>query len=645
MNKLLFSIVLFILVPGQFLSAQDFDFGKVSLEEVREKQHPVEPEAEAAWLYRKRETYFLTVGGGIQQYTEVHNRLKVYTKEGFDYATIELILLNDAEKLGGLKAYSYNEEDGNLKEMKLDKDQVFTEEYNKNFKKVKFALPEVKEGTVIEYKYKISSDFITRINPFAFQFGIPVNKLSYRFSAPDFMQFKPQYRGYLGIFPNQTSAYNAGIGQNVNIHEYDRENIPSLKVESFVDNINNYRAAAMYELNIVNIPGKYYKSYSQTWNDVTKSIYDYDEFGSELKKNGYFNEDLNRALQGATTSEEKVSRIFNFVRDKMTWNEYFGYWCDLGVRKAYKENTGNVADINLMLTAMLRHAGLKANPVLTSTKSHGIPLFPTTDGFNYVICHVELPGKSILLDATDKHALPNVLPLRSLNWNGRLVREDGTSADIDLSAPQQAAKMVTLMVDLKEDGSLEGMMRQQLTHHEAYRFRQNHLNKSEDLYLEEMENKLSGILIGEYSRDNMEDHKMPLVESFKFTQETTAEFSGNKMLLSPMLFFAEDENPFKLEKREFPVDFLYPKITRIMVNLNIPENFTIEHLPESTAVLLPDNLGKFTFNVAVNGSRIQLVVSSEINTDIVPADYYEALRSFFDLMVKKETEKIVLVKV
>jgi hypothetical protein len=63
-----------------------------------------------------------------------------------------------------------------------------------------------------------------------------------------------------------------------------------------------------------------------------------------------------------------------YVKANVIWNNY-GYSCD-GVKTAYKKiKLGNVAS-NLMLTAMLRYAGLTANPVLVSTRSNGIALFP-----------------------------------------------------------------------------------------------------------------------------------------------------------------------------------------------------------------------------------------------------------------------------
>ena len=91
--------------------------------------------------------------------------------------------------------------------------------------------------------------------------------------------------------------------------------------------------------------------------------------------------------------------IFQYVKSKMNWDGYTGVGCSQGVRKAYKEGTGNVAEINLMLIAMFKYAGLNANPILVSTRSHGIPLFPTRNGFNYVVAGLEIQNDLILFDA------------------------------------------------------------------------------------------------------------------------------------------------------------------------------------------------------------------------------------------------------
>lgn len=148
-----------------------------------------------------------------------------------------------------------------------------------------------------------------------------------------------------------------------------------------------------------------------------------------------------------------------------------------------------MGEINLMLTAMLRYAGIDANPVLISTRSNGIALFPSRDAFDYVISAVEIEEALILLDATEAYATPNVIPLRDINWNGRLIRKDGTSANVSLF-PKLASKEVTNMaITLKPDGTVNGKIRKQVTEQLALSFREKYIGKTNDAYLEELENK------------------------------------------------------------------------------------------------------------------------------------------------------------
>src|SRR5690606_1550977 len=153
---------------------------------------------------------------------------------------------------------------------------------------------------------------------------------------------------------------------------------------------------------------------------------------------------------------EKILTILNHVKSNVKWDKYYGYSCDKGVRKAYQEKSGNVAEVNLMLTAMLRYAGLTANPVLVSTRSNGVALFPNRTAYNYVIAAVETEKGYILLDASDKFSVPNVLPLRALNWYGRLIRKDGTSEEIDLMPKKPSSDIVFMNYSIDAEGKVAG---------------------------------------------------------------------------------------------------------------------------------------------------------------------------------------------
>ncbi len=668
-------VIIVLLFTCQIVLSQDYGFGKVSKEELEEKFNPMDSSANAAYLYKERKTYFQYLEGeGFMLFTDIHERIKIYNQEGFHYATksINLYKSNSTlETVSNLKAYTYNLIDGKIEETKLKKDGIFKTEKNKFINETKLTMPNIKEGCVVELRYKVKSPFYQNVDEFIFQHEIPVKKLKARFEAPEYFVFKLNVKGFLSIAPKKESKNDKivfthksrrggdGSGSATTkttysssnltfvkyISSYNVDNIPALKEEPYVNNINNYRASAKYELSYVKYPQEPIKYYTTTWEDVVKTIYEDSRFGAELNKSGYYGKDIDALIGTISDPVGRIGLIYDFVKSKVKWNSYTGKYTDGGVRKAYKEQVGNVAEINLMLTSMLRYAGLDANPVLVSTRRNGIPLFPTREGYNYVISSVQLPQGVILLDATNKYGAPNILPSRTLNWEGRIIRKDGSSSLINLYPKKKSTSSVSVMVSLNENGDIEGGIRTVKTDHKAMQYRVSYLETNKDQFLEDLENDYEGLEISEFNVKNAEDLSKPILESYKFVKESQADVIGDKIYFSPLFFLRSKENPFKLEKREFPVDFGYPSKSTSRIVVNLPEGFKIESLPESSAVALPDNLGVFKFNISGSGSKIQLILDAEINVPIVSPVYYDTLKEFFKQMVAKENEQIVLTKV
>ena len=665
-------LLIFLLVfsLGITVFAQNYDFGNVSKEELNEKYNPLDSSANATYLYKYRRTYYnYTQNQGFQLITDVHERIKIYNQEGFDYATKSILLYRDnsaREKVNNLKAYTYNLIDNKIENVKLKKDGVFDTEKSSYYNETKFTMPNVKEGSVIEYQYKLVSPFYTNVDEFKFQHDIPIKKLTAKFEVPEYFNFKVSSKGFLQVIPKTISkrdkiifndkerVYNgrtvstkfssSNLDFTKNISTYDMDNIPSLKDEPYVNNIDNYRASVKYEISYVKFPNSPIDYYSTTWEDVVKTIYKNPNFGEELNKTGYYENDIDALVSGEQDPLKKIVLIFNFVKSKVKWNEYYGKYTDEGVRKAYKDQVGNVAEINLMLTSMLRYVGLNANPVLVSTRKNGIPLFPTREGYNYVVSCVEMPEGTILLDATSKYSSPNVLPYRALNWDGRIITKDGNSTLINLYPKANSKNTITLMAKLGKEGDIDGNYRVIKTNHNALSYRGQYNDIDEDAFLEKLENKYGGLEITEFKVTNAKDLSKPVTETYKFVKESQADIIGNKIYFSPLFFLATKENPFKLEKREFPVDFGYPSESVYRVIINLPEGYKVESIPETTAFALPNNLGSFKYDINQNGTTISLYISTEINQAIISSMYYNALKEYFKLLIEKENEQIVLTK-
>lgn len=653
-------------------TAQEFKLGKVSVAELEQKVHPKDSSAAAAILYKKgTSTIEYNQNEGFVLITKVDTRIKIYKMVGYDWANQSVTYYignNDSrEKVDFSEVSTFNLVNGKIEKTKLKSDGIFNEEVNKYRARKKITMPNVKEGSVLEYSYTVKSPNVEMVREWAFQTSIPVNYSEYVTYIPEYYIFNVRQKGYVfpkvtsekrtksiiftnkersgGFLAVKTSYSTDNVDYLENQTTYVAENLPAMKEESYVNNIDNYTSSLEQELSMVKFPNNSIKTFSTDWNSVVKTIYDYDGFGSELNKTGYFEEDLKTLLTGLNTADEKMMAILNHVKSRITWDEYNSYSCDKGVKKAYQEKTGNAAEINLMLTAMLRFAGLTANPVLVSTRSNGIPLFPNRTAFNYVIAAIETADGNILLDATDKFSIPNILPLRTLNWNGRLIRKDGTSETVDLMPKKLSNDNVFISYSIDPEGKINGKVRRHCTDFNAMIMRENFSSLKEDAYLEKLENENNKIEISEYKRTNEKEVLLPTMETFSFKGDDLTEVIGGKIYITPMLFFANTENYFKQEVREYPVDFSFPFSDKYNITIQIPEGFEVETVPIPVILTMEDNLGAFKFNIVVNGSSLQLSVAHQINEAIVTAGKYDMLKEYYKTMVAKETEKIVLKRI
>jgi hypothetical protein len=654
-------------------NAQEFKLGKVSIAELEQKVHPSDTGAVAAILFKKGEARFEYVQNeGFKVITEISMRIKIYKKEGYNWANYAVGFIPGTssikESVSFTDAVTYNLVAGKIEKTKLKSEGEFQEKIDRYWSRRKITLPNVKEGSVLEFKYKIVTNRIGTLREFYFQTDIPVNFSEYTTYVPEYFIYNTKMKGFVtpkmvveksNKFFTINSKERSGSGWNassttfstdkIDYEEtktsYTAQDMPAMKDEVFVNNIDNYITTVEHELSMTKYPNELLKPYSTDWDAVVKTIYEDGDFGAELNKSGYFEDDLKAVVAGVTDQNDVISVVLNYVKSTVRWNDYKGYSCNDGVKKAYKDKTGNVAEINLMLTAMLRTAGLKANPVLVSTRDNGIALFPNRTAFNYVIAAVETPEGLILLDATSKFSAPNVLPFRDLNWMGRLIRKDGTSEAVDLMPTKASFDYVTMMYTIDATGKISGKLRRQRTDHNAMSFRSEIENTKEEEYLEKLENENGKIEIADYSRANEKDVLLPVTESCSFSGTNLCEFIGEKMYINPLLFFTKEQNPFKQEVREYPIDYGFPFLDKYTVSINLPEGYTVESLPKSAQINMEGDIGSFKFICNASENKIQLSISHQINASIVSPEYYSMLKDYYQSMIAKETEKIVLKKV
>jgi hypothetical protein len=421
--------------------------------------------------------------------------------------------------------------------------------------------------------------------------------------------------------------------------------VPSLSDESYVANINNYKAAVIHDLVSINMPNKAPKFLSTNWNEVARSIYISDSFNEELKKRSYFENDIAPILAEKKSKQETMLKIFRFVQNRMTWNNFVGLYTNKGVRAAYKDKSGNAAEINLMLTAMLNEANINAYPVLISTVSNGIPLFPSKKGLNFVIVLVEEGGESYLLDATNKFSSPNVLPTRDLNWNGVVVYNSDRAATIDLTPKKVSNTITNVLAKIESNGKITGNYRGQMFDYHAFIFNENNLNVSNENNVKRIEKNYPNSEIDNYKTTPQTTEINPVVEEYSFIKNNVTEIIGDKMYFSPLLDFGIQNNPFKLQQRDHPIEFVFPSSRKFNISITIPDGYEVESMPEAALIYFDEKSIEYKYQISQRDKLIQIAVVFNIYETIISPNKYQEIKMFFENTVKKNTEKVVLKKI
>jgi len=662
-------IIILLVLVSQITQAQKYKFGKVSKAELEEKFYPLDSTADAAVLYSERKTSFEFVSGqGFHIVEKYFKRIKIYTPEGYNQATKEILTYHDSEsqKVTGIKAKTYTLEGGKIVKTKLKSKNIYKTKKNKYYDITSFTMPNLKSGCILEWKYTFTSPYIGMLNPVEIQEEIPVKKILARIATPEYFNYNTKTKGFIHIpiksdivkrhatntektrsksiwKPTKTSYNTSTISYDEKIQIIEMSDISALKDEPLSGNINNYKSGIDYELSFVKYPNSPIKAYATSWESVVEKIYQNTYFGEQIKKTKHFRDELNSTLQGVTDINGRINTIFQFAKNKIKWNDYYGKYSDEGVKKAYKKGEGSVGDINLSLVAMLQYAGLDANPVLVSTIENGIPIFPTRYGFNYVIAAVQSPDGLVLLDATEKNSLPNVLPRRVLNFQGMLIKKNGKSEWIPLYPTQHSFSKTVISAKLNEMG-FSGVARKTLTNNLLLNYRIEVRDKSKDDLIKWIDEDYKEIEVINARVSNLDNLEKNTIETIQFESESFVEEIDGKIYINPLLYKQLTQNKFKTDKRNFSIFYDYPRAYINEVNISLPENYSVESIPEALEFILPDNLGFFKYTILQEGAMLKVKSSLVINKAVIPANYYTDLKEFYNQIIVKEAEKIIIQK-
>jgi len=624
---------------------KEIKYGKVDPEEFDVKPGGADTAAAAIAIFDLGKGYFEYGANGMQYVMERHTRYKIINKNGYEYANMEIQTYRNngvGTSLANMEACTYNMEEGKIVSSKLAKDAKFTERQDKNYTIKKFALPNVKEGSVIEYKYTIRTHFIFTLRPWYFQKDIPTLHSEYVVTIPEYYSYKTNQSGFVHI------AYAREQQSTSTVHHYLAKDVPGLRDESYVASIDDYRSKITYELASVNVPGEISRDYTSTWPRIVQGLKKDATFGEFIKKSSFTKTLLPEIVKGETDPDSIVCKIFKYVKNTIKWDgEHDLYTSENNPKTIIEKKAGNSADINLCLLILLNAAKIKAAPVLLSTRDNGIhPGVPTISAFNSVIIKTEIGEKSMLLDATDKHHSVDLIAYKNLNHEGLSIDlEKETSAWISLEKPKISGKAYSYSLKMSEDNKLSGKLYITSTDYEGLRRRDEYTSATNQSdFLKSYRSDKPGLILKNYEILNLDNPDESLTEAMDVEIEDNIEEGGNLAFFTPLLYEKTKENPFKLEDRKFPVDFAYPSEEVFRITIELPKNYTIDKAPKSEKFSLPGQTATFSFIFSQSENTIGLISKISIKKSVFTPEEYFDLKELFKNIVRKQAEQIVVKK-
>lgn len=635
----------------------DFTFAKPTQAEFDMLRYAKDTTADAVVL-REFGTAYISTSMGLSLIFEHHVRIKIFNEKGLNHGNISIALrknnANVFEKISDVEGITfYPDEQGLIRTASLDPKQVFKENKSKYRDLAKFAMPNVRKGSIIEYKYRIESPFIYQFWGWQFQSDIPKIYSEYLARIPAVFNYNVSLRGPYKLTKNsgkvERECYNGGGGfkADCSAMTYAMADVPAFIEEDNMTSAQNFLSAMSFELSDYVDPYGVKHKVTQEWSSIDRELKTNEDFGSQLKKKDFFKEKLASLTAAIPDPLQKAKTIYQYLHQWYKWDHIIGTYAEYGVKKAYETHTGNVADINIGLTAALLSAGLDAEVVLLSTRDNGFvnKLFPVTSDFNYVVSKVNINGESYLLDATEPLLPFGLLPIRCINDQGRVMSLSKPSYWIDLKASQKDTKTYSVQLALNDNGTLSGKISFISSGYAAYNKR-TAMKKSSSLdeYVEKLEEKWPKMKILKFDISNVDSLEKPVTEVYDVEIKAYDDLKKDRIFLNPFLLDRTSENPFKLAERLYPVDMGAASETRVLMQLNFPAGFEVQSKPEAIGLALPNKGGKFMMQVNQDDNVLSLYQLTQLDKSIYQPEEYLFLKELFNKIVLTQKSDIVLKK-
>jgi hypothetical protein len=563
-------------------------------------------------------------------------RIKILNEKGIEWANIKIPFYSKDkfEIIYNIEGLTYNHNmNGQQQEIKtLDKKQIFTEKVNEYFSLIKFAMPAVKAGSIIEYRYTSAMKNYGGLQTWIFQSTIPTLLSAYTLTVlpnAEFTYFVTKKREYeIKIIPKQ------GTGQIY----FQMNDIPGLRSEPFMNAPKDYFQRVEFQLSGYKSYFGHKENVSDTWAKLAKELDDDNGLGGALKKDlpGL---ELIKAIAAKETSQlGKIASVYDYVQSNFTWDGNDSRFTSETLKKIIERKLGTAADLNLLFINILQLLNIEAYPMLVAERSFGSVdvRFPILDRFNKTVAYVVVDDKSYIMDITDKFCPPNLIPYSLLNTQGLIINRNTKKPILIASGDQSFNSRIIIKSQLDKTGVLNGDVSLINKQYALQYYRS--LIQDEKSFIQQLSNENHDAEINELKIDTTDTNFDSLALHLKFSKD----FSDNSgfILLNYNFFTGQNKNPFIRDVRFSDINFGYPLSLNVTQEITLPPGASIDDLPKNKTIVTPEKDFSFRRKLNLDKDKLNIIIEFFRTSSFYASDNYPLLKDFYQEMLKLLNEPV-----
>lgn len=579
-------------------------------------------------------------------YFERTTKIKILTAAGLKFAEFSVSYIKGFNNVTKLKANTYNLVNGKIISTPFDaKNNLFDEEVNEYKSNKKFALPEVRVGSVIEVTYTINNISMFSVPSWHFQQRIPVLYSEYSAIIDPMFDFTHllQGDGTLSDFKREQITTIPSKFGKLNIYpemlKFVMRDIPGFKDESFIPSMNDYLMKVDFQLNGIRQFDGSYKPFLTTWEKLCEELMINESFGDYIKTSARFGKTIFPGADFSSKSPlEKAKWIDNYLKSNFQYSGYESYFANKWSYKVGKAKKANSAELNLLAIGLMQEAGFEAMPVLLSTRDNGkiIETYPFRDAFNYVLGLVNVDSTLYLMDVTEPMLPFGAIPTNCLVDAGLIVQKDNYQwIDIETTAMSETKYEIDLKPDLADD-SVQQSFKVTSTHYDAFQKRKMYKEKYDEL-------AASLLGIDYLSYDSLTSRNLNRYDSaFVLSYHKKSELNkiDNKIVVDPFCGIVLTDNPFIFPTRKYPIDFTYKQTKTFSVSIAVPEGYKLVSKPEN--LIVNDKRARIVYTVSeTEDSKVNVIGVYQFKKDVYPETEYNSLKEYYTTIISKFNEKLI----